>query len=191
MNIYLAHDCFTQGQINQAMEIDDLLTGIFDDVGIYNPSKFEFNDKQESSFVSGYDILVSDFKDVANSDLIILCLDTEDLGVVAEGAYAFSLGLPVFILLTDSRFTPYNGNQSMDDKYEEAKKDIFQLDYKYFNKLISGMAYGNKFGQQYGVDHEVIHRPLIFHNTDDLVEAVQEYVLNGEVLSEQTKKMMH
>lgn len=184
IGIYLAHDCFTSGQIKQALYIDDMImknVSSSKDVSIYNPSKFEFNDKQNSDYVSGYEILMSDYNAVNASDLIILCLDTNDEGVVAEGALAWKAGIPVFILLTDSRFTNYNGSSSMDNKYEMMKEDIYNNDFQYFNKLVSGMAYGNVYGHRYGVNHDAIHRPLIFNSEDELVEKVAEYINTYEV----------
>ena len=162
VNIYLGCDLFIEGQRIQAKYVEDLLNeAIGDKVNIYNPANnLEINDKS-AGFASGSDILFADYDRLRNSDILIALMDTNDLGLAAEMGIAFERNIPIFQLYTDIRLT---GNDK-EDKFDEMKKDIFQNDFLYINKLVTGLSYVDKNGNKY-------QKPLIYQNVKDLVSSI-------------------
>lgn len=162
VNIYLGCDLFIEGQRIQATYVEDLINeAISDKVNIYNPAKnLEINDKS-AGFASGSDILLADYERLRNSDILIALMDTNDLGLAAEMGIAFERNIPIFQLYTDIRLT---GNDK-EDKFDEMKKDIFQNDFLYINKLVTGLSYVDKNGNKY-------QKPLIYQNAKDLVSSI-------------------
>lgn len=166
VNIYLGCDLFIEGQRIQAKYVEDLLKEtIGHKVNIYNPANnLEINDKS-AGFASGSDILLADYERLRNSDILIALMDTNDLGLAAEMGIAFERNIPIFQLYTDIRLT---GNDK-EDKFDEMKKDIFQNDFLYINKLVTGLSYVDKNGNKY-------QKPLIYQNVKDLVSSIVDIV---------------
>lgn len=166
MKIYLGCDLFTEGQRLQAKKIQDALENEFKEkIDLYNPAdNLEINDKS-AGFASGADILLADYKRLKESDLLIALMDTKDLGLAGEMGIAFERGIPIFELYTDIRLT---GNDR-DDKLREIKKDVFQNDFLYINKLITGLAYVDKDGNEFD-------KPRIYKTSDDLIAALKEFI---------------
>ena len=166
MKIYLGCDLFTEGQRLQAKKVQDALENEFKEkIDLYNPAdNLEINDKS-AGFASGADILLADYKRLKESDLLIALMDTKDLGLAGEMGIAFERGIPIFELYTDIRLT---GNDR-DDKLIEIKKDVFQNDFLYINKLITGLAYVDKDGNEFD-------KPRIYNTSDDLIEALKEFI---------------
>lgn len=166
MKIYLGCDLFTEGQRLQAKKVQDALENEFKEkIDLYNPAdNLEINDKS-AGFASGADILLADYKRLKESDLLIALMDTKDLGLAGEMGIAFERGIPIFELYTDIRLT---GNDR-DDKLIEIKKDVFQNDFLYINKLITGLAYVDKDGKAFD-------KPRIYKTSDDLIEALKEFI---------------
>lgn len=166
MKIYLGCDLFTEGQRLQAKKVQDALENEFKEkIDLYNPAdNLEINDKS-AGFASGADILLTDYKRLKESDLLIALMDTKDLGLAGEMGIAFERGIPIFELYTDIRLT---GNDR-EDKLIEIKKDVFQNDFLYINKLITGLAYVDKDGNAFD-------KPRIYKTSDDLIEALKEFI---------------
>ncbi len=166
MKIYLGCDLFTEGQRLQAKKVQDALENEFKEkIDLYNPAdNLEINDKS-AGFASGADILLADYKRLKESDLLIALMDTKDLGLAGEMGIAFERGIPIFELYTDIRLT---GNDR-DDKLREIKKDVFQNDFLYINKLITGLAYVDKDGNEFD-------KPRIYKTSDDLIAALKEFI---------------
>ena len=166
MKIYLGCDLFTEGQRLQAKKVQDALENEFQEkIDLYNPAdNLEINDKS-AGFASGADILLADYKRLKESDLLIALMDTKDLGLAGEMGIAFERGIPIFELYTDIRLT---GNDR-DDKLREIKKDVFQNDFLYINKLITGLAYVDKDGNEFD-------KPRIYKTSDDLIAALKEFI---------------
>lgn len=166
MKIYLGCDLFIEGQRLQAKKVQDALEKEFGDkIDLYNPAdNLEINDKS-AGFASGADILLADYDRLKNSNLLIALMDTTDLGLAGEMGIAFERGIPIFQLYTDIRLT---GNDR-DDKLAEIKKDVFQNDFMYINKLITGLSYVDRDGNTFD-------KPRIYQSSDDLIEALKEFI---------------
>lgn len=166
MKIYLGCDLFIEGQRYQAKKVQDALEKEFGDkIDLYNPAdNLSINDKA-AGFANGYDILWADYKRLKEADLLIGLMDTEDLGLAGEMGIAFERGIPIFQLYTDIRL---NGNDR-EDKICEIKKDVFQNDFLYINKLITGLSYMDK-------DGNVFDKPRIYKTSDDLIEGLIEFI---------------
>ena len=166
MKIYLGCDLFIEGQRLQAKKVQDALENEFGDkIDLYNPAdNLEINDKS-AGFASGADILLADYDRLKNSNLLIALMDTTDLGLAGEMGIAFERGIPIFQLYTDIRLT---GNDR-DDKLAEIKKDVFQNDFMYINKLITGLSYVDKDGNSFD-------KPRIYKTSDDLIKALKEFI---------------
>lgn len=166
MKIYLGCDLFIEGQRLQAKKVQDALENKFGDkIDLYNPAdNLEINDKS-AGFASGADILLADYDRLKSSNLLIALMDTTDLGLAGEMGIAFERGIPIFQLYTDIRLT---GNDR-DDKLAEIKKDVFQNDFMYINKLITGLSYVDKDGNYFD-------KPRIYKSSDDLIEALKEFI---------------
>lgn len=166
MKIYLGCDLFIEGQRLQAKKVQDALEKEFGDkIDLYNPAdNLEINDKS-AGFASGADILLADYGRLKNSNLLIALMDTTDLGLAGEMGIAFERGIPIFQLYTDIRLT---GNDR-DDKLAEIKKDVFQNDFMYINKLITGLSYVDRDGNTFD-------KPRIYKSSDDLIEALKEFI---------------
>lgn len=167
MKIYLGCDLFTEGQRWQAKEIQKAIENEFPEIDLYNPAdNMDINDKS-SGFASNYQILLADYERLKNSDILIGLMDTKDLGLAAEMGIAFERGLAIFQLYTDIRL---EGNEK-NDKFDEMKKDIFQNDFLYINKLVTGLSYADK-------DGNIFEKPRIYHKKEDLIEDVISYIKN-------------
>lgn len=166
MKIYLGCDLFIEGQRLQAKKVQDALENEFGDkIDLYNPAdNLEINDKS-AGFASGADILLADYDRLKSSNLLIALMDTTDLGLAGEMGIAFERGIPIFQLYTDIRLT---GNDR-DDKLAEIKKDVFQNDFMYINKLITGLSYVDKDGNYFD-------KPRIYKTSYDLIEALKEFI---------------
>lgn len=166
MKIYLGCDLFIEGQRLQAKKVQDALEKEFGDkIDLYNPAdNLEINDKS-AGFASGADILLADYDRLKNSNLLIALMDTTDLGLAGEMGIAFERGIPIFQLYTDIRLT---GNDR-DEKLAEIKKDVFQNDFMYINKLITGLSYVDRDGNTFD-------KPRIYKSSDDLIEALKEFI---------------
>lgn len=166
MKIYLGCDLFIEGQRLQAKKVQDALENEFGDkIDLYNPAdNLEINDKS-AGFASGTDILLADYDRLKSSNLLIALMDTTDLGLAGEMGIAFEKGIPIFQLYTDIRLT---GNDR-DDKLAEIKKDVFQNDFMYINKLITGLSYVDKDGNYFD-------KPRIYKTSDNLIEALKEFI---------------
>lgn len=166
MKIYLGCDLFIEGQRLQAKKVQDALENEFGDkIDLYNPAdNLVINDKS-AGFASGADILLADYDRLKSSNLLIALMDTTDLGLAGEMGIAFERGIPIFQLYTDIRLT---GNDR-DDKLAEIKKDVFQNDFMYINKLITGLSYVDKDGNSFD-------KPRIYKTSDDLIVALKEFI---------------
>lgn len=165
MKIYLGCDLFTEGQRWQALEIQKALQNEFSDIEIYNPAQnLEINDK-DAGFTSNYDILLADYERLKNADILVGLMDTQDLGLAAEMGIAFEKGLQIFQLYTDIRL----GGNDKEDKFPPMKKDIFQNDFLYINKLITGLSYVDKNGNKF-------KKPRIYKKKEELIEDLILYI---------------
>ena len=165
MKIYLGCDLFTEGQRWQALEIQKALEKEFSDIEIYNPAQnLEINDKS-AGFTTNYDILLADYKRLKNSDILIGLMDTKDLGLAAEMGIAFERGVQIFQLYTDIRL----GGNDKEDKFDPMKKDIFQNDFLYINKLVTGLSYVDKNGNKF-------KKPRIYKRKEDLINDLILYI---------------
>ncbi|PMC82234.1 nucleoside 2-deoxyribosyltransferase [Anaerococcus hydrogenalis] len=165
MKIYLGCDLFTEGQRWQALEIQKALEKKFSDIEIYNPAQnLEINDKS-AGFTTNYDILLADYERLKNSDMLIGLMDTKDLGLAAEMGIAFERGVQIFQLYTDIRL----GGNDKEDKFDPMKKDIFQNDFLYINKLVTGLSYVDKDGNKF-------KKPRIYKRKEDLIEDLILYI---------------
>lgn len=165
MKIYLGCDLFTEGQRWQALEIQKALENEFSDIEIYNPAQnLEINDK-DAGFTSNYDILLADYERLKNADILIGLMDTQDLGLAAEMGIAFEKGLQIFQLYTDIRL----GGNDKEDKFPPMKKDIFQNDFLYINKLVTGLSYVDKNGNKF-------KKPRIYKKKEELIEDLILYI---------------
>ena len=165
MKIYLGCDLFTEGQRWQALEIQKALEKKFSDIEIYNPAQnLEINDKS-AGFTTNYDILLADYERLKNSDILIGLMDTKDLGLAAEMGIAFERGVQIFQLYTDIRL----GGNDKEDKFDPMKKDIFQNDFLYINKLVTGLSYVDKNGNNF-------KKPRIYKRKEDLIEDLILYI---------------
>ncbi len=165
MKIYLGCDLFTEGQRWQALEIQKALEKKFSDIEIYNPAQnLEINDKS-AGFTTNYDILLADYERLKNSDILIGLMDTKDLGLAAEMGIAFERGVQIFQLYTDIRL----GGNDKEDKFDPMKKDIFQNDFLYINKLVTGLSYVDKDGNKF-------KKPRIYKRKEDLIEDLILYI---------------
>lgn len=165
ISIYLGCDLFTEGQRWQAKRVEDALTEIYgNEINIYNPaSNLEINDKS-AGFASGSQILMADYKRLEEADILIALMDTKDLGLAAEMGMAWVQGKPIFQLHTDIRL----GGNDKQDKIEALQADIFQNDFLYINKLVTGLSYVNNKGEE--------HKPTIYKTSEDLLKGVKEYL---------------
>lgn len=165
MKIYLGCDLFTEGQRWQALEIQKALENEFSDIEIYNPAQnLEINDK-DAGFTSNYDILLADYERLKNADILVGLMDTQDLGLAAEMGIAFEKGLQIFQLYTDIRL----GGNDKEDKFPPMKKDIFQNDFLYINKLVTGLSYVDKDGNKF-------KKPRIYKTKEDLIDDLILYI---------------
>lgn len=165
MKIYLGCDLFTEGQRWQALEIQKALENEFSDIEIYNPAQnLEINDK-DAGFTSNYDILLADYERLKNADILVGLMDTQDLGLAAEMGIAFEKGLQIFQLYTDIRL----GGNYKEDKFPPMKKDIFQNDFLYINKLVTGLSYVDKNGNKF-------KKPRIYKKKEELIEDLILYI---------------
>ncbi len=165
MKIYLGCDLFTEGQRWQALEIQKALEKEFSDIEIYNPAQnLEINDKS-AGFTTNYDILLADYERLKNSDILIGLMDTKDLGLAAEMGIAFERGVQIFQLYTDIRL----GGNDKEDKFSPMKNDIFQNDFLYINKLVTGLSYVDKNGNKF-------KKPRIYKTKEDLIEDLILYI---------------
>ncbi len=165
MKIYLGCDLFTEGQRWQALEIQKALENEFSDIEIYNPAQnLEINDK-DAGFTSNYDILLADYERLKNADVLVGLMDTQDLGLAAEMGIAFEKGLQIFQLYTDIRL----GGNDKEDKFPPMKKDIFQNDFLYINKLVTGLSYVDKNGNKF-------KKPRIYKKKEELIEDLILYI---------------
>lgn len=165
MKIYLGCDLFTEGQRWQALEIQKALENEFSDIEIYNPAKnLQINDKS-AGFTSNYDILLADYERLKNADILVGLMDTQDLGLAAEMGIAFEKGLAIFQLYTDIRL----GGNDKEDKFPPMKKDIFQNDFLYINKLVTGLSYVDKNGNKF-------KKPRIYKKKEELIEDLILYI---------------
>ncbi|QQB62347.1 nucleoside 2-deoxyribosyltransferase [Anaerococcus vaginalis] len=165
MKIYLGCDLFTEGQRWQALEIQKDLENEFSDIEIYNPAQnLEINDK-DAGFTSNYDILLADYERLKNADILVGLMDTQDLGLAAEMGIAFEKGLQIFQLYTDIRL----GGNDKEDKFPPMKKDIFQNDFLYINKLVTGLSYVDKNGNKF-------KKPRIYKKKEELIEDLILYI---------------
>lgn len=165
MKIYLGCDLFTEGQRWQALEIQKALEKEFSDIEIYNPAQnLKINDKS-AGFTTNYDILLADYERLKKSDILVGLMDTQDLGLAAEMGMAFEKGLAIFQLYTDIRL---DGNEK-DDKFPPMKKDIFQNDFMYINKLVTGLSYVDKNGKKF-------KKPRIYKKKEYLIEDLILYI---------------
>lgn len=165
MKIYLGCDLFTEGQRWQALEIQKALENEFSDIEIYNPAQnLEINDK-DAGFTSNYDILLADYERLKNADILVGLMDTQDLGLAAEMGIAFEKCLQIFQLYTDIRL----GGNDKEDKFPPMKKDIFQNDFLYINKLVTGLSYVDKNGNKF-------KKPRIYKKKEELIEDLITYI---------------
>ena len=165
--IYLGCDLFTEGQRWQAKEIQNMLEERLE-VDIYNPAEnLEINDKS-AGFASGSQILMADYERLKDSDILIALMDTSDLGLAAEMGIAFERNIPVFQLHTDIRL----GGADKQDKIDAMKEDIFQNDFLYINKLLTGLSYIDKEGNAFDT-------PRIYRTKENLVDGVVDYIKNN------------
>ena len=165
MKIYLGCDLFTEGQRWQALEIQKALENEFSDIEIYNPAQnLEINDK-DAGFTSNYDILLADYERLKNADILVGLMDTQDLGLAAEMGIAFEKGIQIFQLYTDIRL----GGNDKEDKFPPMKKDIFQNDFLYINKLVTGLSYVDKNGNKF-------KKPRIYKKKEELIEDLILYI---------------
>lgn len=167
INIYLGCDLFTEGQRWQALKVEEELDQLFgNQVNIYNPANnLAINDKS-AGFASGSQILMADYNRLEESDLLIALMDTQDLGLAAEMGMAWVQGKPIFQLHTDIRL----GGNDKQDKLDALQVDIFQNDFLYINKLVTGLSYVNNKGEE--------HEPTIYNTREALIKGLVAHINN-------------
>lgn len=165
INIYLGCDLFTEGQRWQALNIEEVLNKEFgNQINLYNPANnLTINDKS-AGFASGSQILMADYQRLKESDILIALMDTNDLGLAAEMGMAWVQGKPIFQLHTDIRL----GGNDKQDKLDELQKDIFQNDFLYINKLVTGLSYVNEQGEA--------HDPTIYQTSEALIKGITQHI---------------
>lgn len=163
---YLGCDLFIEGQRQQSLDIEHALKEqLGDKIEIYNPTNnMEVNDP-DGEFASGLDILIADYDELKEMDILIALMDTQDLGLASEMGIAFERGLPIFQLYTDIRLF---GNHK-DSKIEGLKDDIFNNVFLYINQFVTALSYMDR-------DGNILEDPTIYQNDDDLVAGVAAYV---------------
>ncbi|HFI0463239.1 TPA: nucleoside 2-deoxyribosyltransferase [Streptococcus suis] len=175
LKIYLGCDLFVEGQRWQAKYVQTALEKALGElVDIYNPAEnLSINDKK-AGFASGKEILVADYQRLVNSNILIALMDTQDVGLAAEMGIAFERSIPIFQLYTDIRLQG-NNNQ---DKLNAIKNDIFQNDFMYINKLVTGLSYLmiNPESPEHKRELGHLKKPFIFTKTDDLIDAILDHV---------------
>ena len=166
VKIYLGCDLFTEGQRLQATWVqNELEKRLGKRVNIYNPANnLEINNK-EAGFASGADILMADYARLKESTILIALMDTYDIGLAAEMGIAFERGIAIFQLYTDIRL----GGNDKQDKYEAMQKDIFQNDFLYINKLVTGLSYIDNSGRKF-------LEARIFQSKEKLVDALVKFI---------------
>lgn len=165
MKVYLGCDLFTEGQRWQAKEIQEKIEKEFPEIDLYNPADNEDINDKSKGFAANYEILLADYDRLKKSDILIGLMDTKDLGLAAEMGIAFERGMAIFQLYTDIRL---EGNEK-DDKFNEMKNDIFQNDFLYINKLVTGLSYADKKGN-------IFKKPRIYHKKEELIKDVISYI---------------
>lgn len=166
VRVYLGCDLFREGQRLQAKLVQEALEkALGENIEVYNPAdNLSINDKS-AGFASGRDILMADYERLRDSDLLIALMDTQDLGLAVEIGIAWERNIPVFQLYTDIRL----GGADKQDKIDEMRKDIFQNDFMYINKLVTGISYTTRFGEDY-------YEPMIYRSREDLVKSVLAFI---------------
>lgn len=165
VKLYLGCDLFTEGQRWQALKIEEALKQRYGNrVSIYNPANnLDINDK-EAGFASGKQILLADYERLKESDALIALMDTQDLGLASEMGIAWEQGKPIFQLYTDIRL----GGADKQDKIEAMQQDIFQNDFQYINKLVTGLSYVNVNNEE--------HTPTIYKTSEALIDGLVDYI---------------
>ena len=109
---------------------------------------------------------MADYNRLEESDLLIALMDTQDLGLAAEMGMAWVQGKPIFQLHTDIRL----GGNDKQDKIDALQEDIFQNDFLYINKLVTGLSYVNNKGEE--------HEPTIYNTREALIKGLVAHINN-------------
>src|SRR5574344_263033 len=133
VNIYLGCDLFIDGQRKQAISVKDK---IIKGLEVYNETNG--TDHKVSIYNPAENLEINDKSAGFASGAEILLQDYERL---KESDY--------LIALIDK-----------EDKIEGLQNDIFQNDFLYINKLVTGLSYVDKFGKPY-------ENPLVYKREED------------------------
>jgi hypothetical protein len=93
-------------------------------------------------------------------------MNTNDLGLAAEMGIAFKRNIPIFQLHTDIRL---GGNDKI-DKINAIKEDIFQNDFLYINKLVTGLSYVDKKGNKF-------NKARIYKTKEELIDDIENFLI--------------
>ena len=164
--IYLAGDMFTYGgqvvmnYIQKVLQEELEKLGLDEFYEIYNPAaNTEINDK--SKFNSNTAILRGDYARLKNTDVLIACMDNDDMGMALEIGIAWERGVPIVQLLTDMRL---QGADSQ-EKRDAIKEDVYQNNFLYKNQMVTGTSYENKFEEEHD-------EPLVYSTVPELIKGV-------------------
>lgn len=164
--IYLAGDMFTYGgqvvmnYIQRVLQKELENLGLDEFYEIYNPAaNMEINDK--SKFNSNTAILRGDYARLKKTDVLIACMDNDDMGMALEIGIAWERGVPIVQLLTDMRL---QGADSQ-EKRDAIKEDVYQNNFLYKNQMVTGASYENKFEEEHD-------EPLVYSTIPELVSGV-------------------
>lgn len=164
--IYLAGDMFTYGgqvvmnYIQRVLQEELEKLGLDEFYEIYNPAaNTEINDK--SKFNSNTAILRGDYAMLKNTDVLIACMDNDDMGMALEIGIAWERGVPIVQLLTDMRL---QGADSQ-EKRDAIKEDVYQNNFLYKNQMVTGTSYENKFEEEHD-------EPLVYGTVPELIKGV-------------------
>lgn len=164
--IYLAGDMFTYGgqvvmnYIQKVLQDELEKLGLDEFYEIYNPAaNTEINDK--TKFNSNTAILRGDYAMLKNTDVLIACMDNDDMGMALEIGIAWERGVPIVQLLTDMRL---QGAESQ-EKRDAIKEDVYQNNFLYKNQMVTGTSYENKFEEEHD-------EPLVYSSVPELVKGV-------------------
>ena len=178
--IYLAGDMFTYGgqvvmnYIQKVLQEELEKLGLDEFYEIYNPAaNTEINDK--SKFNSNTAILRGDYAMLKNTDVLIACMDNDDMGMALEIGIAWERGVPIVQLLTDMRL---QGGDSQ-EKRDAIKEDVYQNNFLYKNQMVTGTSYENKFEEEHD-------EPLVYSTVPELVSGVVKLLCKSAEDNEET-----
>lgn len=139
VKVYLANGLFSVADINFNQLIAKTLRENIKDINLFVPQEAEINDK--NSYANSKEIFDLDFKNVANSDLLIAVIDGVEIdsGVACEIGVAKALNIPIISLYTDVRQLGTSNQRKINALIEDAVENQFM----YRNLFVVGAIKSN------------------------------------------------